>query len=308
IELSSIIEASVDAVRPAAEAKNIRLQVLLDSGADAVSGDADRLQQIVWNLLTNAVKFTPKDGRVQVRLERVNSHVEITVSDTGKGIEPEFLPHVFDRFRQADQSSTRRYGGLGLGLSIVRQLTEMHGGSVSAQSEGEGKGTSFTVKLPRRISVPSMEKTGEARVHPTAGGSFKFECAPELSGLSVLVVDDEADARELLRQILEGCGSQVITAGSAAEAIAAFENAPPDILVSDIGMPDEDGYSLIRRIRALPADKGGRTPAIALTAYARVEDRARALTAGFQVHVPKPIEPVELAAVVASLAGRIGQA
>jgi PAS domain S-box-containing protein len=308
IELSSIIEASVDAVRPAAEAKNIRLQVLLDSGADAVSGDADRLQQIVWNLLTNAVKFTPKDGRVQVRLERVNSHVEITVSDTGKGIEPEFLPHVFDRFRQADQSSTRRYGGLGLGLSIVRQLTEMHGGSVSAQSEGEGKGTSFTVKLPRRISVPSMEKTGEARVHPTAGGSFKFECAPELSGLSVLVVDDEADARELLRQILEGCGSQVITAGSAAEAIAAFENAPPDILVSDIGMPDEDGYSLIRRIRALPADKGGRTPAIALTAYARVEDRVRALTAGFQVHVPKPIEPVELAAVVASLAGRIGQA
>jgi len=309
IELSSVIEAAVDAVRPAAEAKDIRLQILLDTKAGPVSGDADRLQQIFWNLLSNAVKFTPKGGRVQVRLERVNSHVEITVSDSGEGIEPEFLPHVFDRFRQADQTTTRRQGGLGLGLSIVRQLVEMHGGTVHAESEGEGKGTNFIVNLPRLAATPINEKRKEERVHPTASEEFiSLDCAPELSGLRILVVDDEADARELLKEVLEMCSAEVTTTSTATEALFALENENFDVLVSDIGMPEEDGYTLIKKVRSLPKDKGGRIPAVALTAYARVEDRVRALTAGFQVHVPKPVEPVELAAVVASLAKGLGEA
>jgi PAS domain S-box-containing protein len=305
VELPAVIEAAVDVVRPAAKAKNIRLQTLLDTATGAISGDADRLQQVVWNLLTNAVKFTPKDGRVQIRLERVNSHVELIVSDTGKGIAPEFLPSVFDRFRQADQTSTRRQGGLGLGLSIARQIVEMHGGTVQVESEGEGKGASFVVKLPLSITVPHTEINSEGRVHPTASKELvSLDCAPELKDLRVLVVDDEEDSREMLRQILEHCGSIVTAAGSAADALAAIEKQTPDVLISDIGMPDEDGYSLIAKIRSLSKEKGGRIPAIALTAYARVEDRVRALRAGFQVHVPKPVEPVELAAVVASVAGR----
>ena len=306
VDLSAVIEAAVDAVRPAAEAKEIRLQVLLDPSAGAVSGDADRLQQVIWNLLTNAVKFTPKGGRVQVRLERVNSHVEIIVGDTGQGVAPEFLPHVFDRFRQADQSSTRKHGGLGLGLSIVRQLVEQHGGTVRAESEGVGRGTTFTVKLARLVTVERRESERRERVHPTAGGRIPFNCAPSLEGLKVLVVDDEPDTREMIRAVLERCSSVVTTAGSAAEARVAFARTRPDVLVCDIGMPGEDGYAVIGSVRALPAEEGGRTPAIALTAYARVEDRVRALMAGFQVHVPKPVEPMELAALVASLAGRTG--
>jgi hypothetical protein len=306
VDLSAVIEAAVDAVRPAAEAKEIRLQVLLDPSAGAVSGDADRLQQVIWNLLTNAVKFTPKGGRVQVRLERVNSHVEIIVGDTGQGVAPEFLPHVFDRFRQADQSSTRKHGGLGLGLSIVRQLVEQHGGTVRAESEGVGRGTTFTVKLARLVTVERRESERRERVHPTAGGRIPFNCAPSLEGLKVLVVDDEPDTREMIRAVLERCSSVVTTAGSAAEAREAFARTRPDVLVCDIGMPGEDGYAVIGSVRALPAEEGGRTPAIALTAYARVEDRVRALMAGFQVHVPKPVEPMELAALVASLAGRTG--
>ncbi len=304
IELAQVIEAAVGAARPAAEAKGIRLQVLLDPQAGTVSGDADRLQQVVWNLLTNAVKFTPKGGRVQIRLERVNSHVEITVSDTGKGIDAEFLPHVFDRFRQADQKSTRAHGGLGLGLSIVRQLVELHGGSVHAESEGAGRGATFVVQLPLLVMRREVEK--QERRHPTAGGGRALDCPPQLDHLRVLIVDDEDDTRDLLRAVLEQCGSEVVTAGSVREALEALERSKPDVLVSDIGMPEEDGYALISKVRALSAERGGKVPAIALTAYARMEDRVRVLMAGFQVHLPKPVEPVELVAIVASLAGRTG--
>jgi signal transduction histidine kinase/ActR/RegA family two-component response regulator len=309
VDLAAVVEAVIDSLRPTAEARSIRLQPLLDPQAGPVSGDADRLQQVVWNLVSNAIKFTPKGGRVQIVLARVNSHVEITVSDTGKGISAEFLPHVFDRFRQADGSTTRRQGGLGLGLSIVRQLVELHGGTVSVESNGEGQGATFTVQLPSIVTRRSDEAgDGWRRRHPTAGGdAASFDCPPSLAGLRVLVVDDEADTRGMLRKVLEGCGSEVTTAGSAAEALAAIAHTKPDIIISDIGMPEEDGYQLISKMRALETGLADRIPAIALTAYARVEDRVRALTAGFQVHVPKPIEPAELVAVVASLTGRTGK-
>ena len=305
VELPTVIEAAVDAVRPAAEAKEIRLEVRLDPSAPPVSGDANRLQQVVWNLLTNAVKFTPRGGHVQVRLEQVNSHVEITVTDTGKGIRPEFLPHVFDRFRQADASITREHSGLGIGLAIVRHLVELHGGTVRAESAGEGQGSSFIVSLP--FMAARRELTKAEIVHPKVESHALLECPPSLNGLRVLVVDDEADTRDLVRVVLGQCGSEVTTLASAAEALKALEESKPDVLISDIGMPEEDGYSLIRKVRDLEFKRGGRIPAIALTAYARGEDRLRALTAGFQVHMPKPIEPVELIAVVASLAGRTGK-
>jgi CheY-like chemotaxis protein len=241
-------------------------------------------------------------------LERVDSHVEVIVSDTGRGIRPEFLPQVFDRFRQADQTTTRKEGGLGLGLSIARQLVEMHGGTVHVESEGEGRGASFTVKLPRLVTIQSPGKEQEKHVHPTISEDFvSIDCVPELTGLRILIVDDEADARELLRQVLEMCDAEVTTTSTAAEALDALGKDGYDVLVSDIGMPEADGYTLIGKVRALPAEKGGRIPAVALTAYARVEDRVRALTAGFQVHVPKPVEPVELIAVVASLAKGLGK-
>ncbi|HEX8636006.1 MAG TPA: ATP-binding protein [Pyrinomonadaceae bacterium] len=308
VDLGGVVGAVIDALRPTAEAKAIRLHALLDPQAGPVSGDTDRLQQVVWNLLSNAIKFTPKGGRVQVRLERVNSHVEIIVSDSGKGISAEFLPHVFDRFRQADGTSTRKQGGLGLGLSIVRQLVELHGGTVSVESGGEGQGATFVVQLPQMIARRQEDADAPLlRRHPTAGGAgVSFDCPPSLKGLRVLVVDDEPDTRLLLRTVLERCDSEVTTAGSAGEALAAFSKSKPDILISDIGMPGEDGYEFIVKLRAAEAGSGGRVPAIALTAYARVEDRVRALNAGFQVHVPKPIEPIELLAVVASLAGRTG--
>ncbi|MGH9901582.1 MAG: ATP-binding response regulator [Pyrinomonadaceae bacterium] len=305
VELPPLIEAAAESVRPAAEAKNIRLQTLLDPQAGPISGDADRLQQVVWNLLTNAVKFTPKGGRVQVRLQRINSHVEIAVSDSGIGVSLEFLPHVFDRFRQADAATTRTHGGLGLGLSIVRQLVELHGGTVHAASEGEGKGTTFTVSLPF-LAIRSEPGAAE-RVHPAVSDSGLLDCPPSLEGLRVLVVDDEADTRELLRAVLESCGSEVTTAASAAAALEALERERPDVLVSDLGMPEEDGYSLIAKVRALPAGRGGQTPAAALTAYTRAEDRMRVLRAGFQIHLPKPVEPAELVTVVANLAGRVGR-
>ncbi len=304
VHLDRLIDAAIEAVRPAAEAKGIRLQSLVDPAAGLVSGDAGRLQQVFWNLLSNSVKFTPKNGRVQIRLERVNSHVEISVTDTGNGIAPEFIPYVFDRFRQADQATTRVQGGLGLGLSIVRQIVEMHGGTVSVESEGEGKGSTFTVMLPRLAAVPRHREIVDARKHPKASDDdfVAIDCAPELDGLRVLVVDDEADARDLLREVLEVCGSDVVTTSTAAEALETLRTGKFDVLVSDIGMPNEDGYTLIEKVRALTDAEGGRTPAIALTAYARVEDRIRALKSGFQAHLPKPVEPVELAAVVASLA------
>jgi PAS domain S-box-containing protein len=303
IDLLAVVNAAIDSIRPAADAKGIRLHFMLDPAAGPISGDADRLQQIVWNLLTNAIKFTPKGGRIQVLVKRINSHVEIEVSDSGAGISTEFLPFVFDRFRQADASTTRLHGGLGLGLSIVRQLVELHGGTAKVSSEGEGKGATFTIVLPF-VSVisPQHEPAG---FHPTVSDEeAPLEDLPSLQGLKVLVVDDEEDTRELIREVLRDCGSEVITARSVAEALAALETHRPDILISDLGMPDEDGYSLISKIRALPPERGGKTPAAALTAYARTEDRMRILRAGFQFHLPKPVDSAELVTVVASLAGR----
>jgi PAS domain S-box-containing protein len=302
----TFIDAAVEAVSPAAEAKGVRLQKVIDTGVETVMGDPARLQQVVWNLLTNAVKFTPRGGRVQVRLERVNSQVEIAVADTGSGIDPEFLPHVFERFRQADQRTTRSHGGLGLGLAIVRHLVELHGGSVRADSGGEGTGSTFTVTLPVAL-IHRREEAGE-RVHPAAREAMPaHECPERLDGLRVLVVDDEQDARELLAAGLGQCGAVVTTASSAGEALEALSGGKFGVLISDIGMPGEDGYELIRRVRALPPEAGGRTPAVALTAYARTEDRLRAMRAGFEMHVAKPVELTELIVVIANLARRGGQ-
>ncbi len=298
------IEAAVETVRPAADAKGIHLEKLLDPSAGPINGDPQRLQQIVWNLLSNAIKFTPKDGKVQVLLERVDSHVEISVADTGIGIDAQFLPHVFERFRQADASTTRRFGGLGLGLSIVKHLVELHGGTVQVRSGGENRGTTFTVRLP--VTALHRIHGDAARVHPRSPGltptaTFK---PVDLAGIKVLVVDDEPDARELIQRVLMDCGAEVHMAASSAEALRLVEKERPDVLVSDIGMPDVDGYELLRRVRALGPGRGGNLPAIALTAFARSEDRTRALRAGFQVHVSKPVEPPELVATVANAAGR----
>lgn len=302
VDLINVVNAAIDSIRPAADAKGIRLQTILDPAAGPISGDADRLQQIVWNLLTNAVKFTPKGGKIQIKLQRIDSHVEIMVSDSGIGISKEFLPYVFDRFRQADASTTRIHGGLGLGLSIVHQLVDLHGGTVGVASEGEGKGATFTITLPF-VGVVSQKETDA--VNPAQNEELiSFEGLPSLQGLKVLVVDDEPDTRELIREVLRECGSEVITSRSAAEALEALEQYKPDILISDLGMPDEDGYSLISKIRALPAERGGQIPAAALTAYARAEDRMRVLRSGFQFHLPKPVDSAELVTVVASLAGR----
>jgi CheY-like chemotaxis protein/anti-sigma regulatory factor (Ser/Thr protein kinase) len=275
----------------------------MDTGVVSVAGDPARLQQVVWNLLSNAIKFTPRGGKVQVRLERINSHLEIAVSDTGAGIKAEFLPHVFERFRQADQKTTRQHGGLGLGLAIVRHIVELHGGTVEANSQGEGQGATFVVKLP---IVPVYRRDNPAeRVHPAARDTLpSYECPERLEGLKVLVVDDEIDTREVLKVGIGQCGAEVVTAGSAQEALEAIEAERPDLLISDIGMPGEDGYELIRKVRALPAGRGGKIPAIALTAYARTEDRLRALRAGYQMHISKPVELSELMAVMASLIGR----
>ncbi len=303
VDPNFFIEAAVESVRPAAEAKGVRVQKIMDTGVVSVAGDPVRLQQVVWNLLSNALKFTPKGGRVQVKLERINSHIEIAVSDNGAGIAPEFLPHVFDRFRQADQKTTRQHGGLGLGLAIVRHLVELHGGTVKAESEGIGLGSTFTVLLPVAPVFQSDNLTG--RIHPAARDLLpSYEYPERLDALKVLVVDDEPDTRELLKFGLSQCGAHVTVVGTAREAIEAFAADAPDLLISDIGMPDEDGYELIRKIRALNADEGGVVPAIALTAYARTEDRLQALRAGYQMHVPKPVELAELVAVAASLVRR----
>ncbi|HWP42244.1 MAG TPA: ATP-binding protein [Blastocatellia bacterium] len=303
IDLVSLIESALDSVRPAAAARGIQLQVDLDPRAGPVSGDPDRLQQVLWNLLSNAIKFTPGEGRVQVQLSRVDSQAEIRVSDTGKGISPDFLPYVFDRFRQADSTLTRRHGGLGLGLAIVRHLVELHGGNVHVHSDGEGKGAVFTVRLPLMIAHDAKRRFVQA----TGADQAYFECPPELKDVRVLVVDDEAGVLDLLAAVLSQCGSHVTTVRSAAEAINALQHAQADILVSDIQMPDEDGYSLIRRVRATDNERGRRLPAIALTAHASTEDRLRALVAGYDSHVAKPVEPAELIAVVASIAGRIAR-
>jgi len=292
------IEPAVESVRVAADAKEVALEIDLDPSLGPVLGDASRLQQVAWNLLANAVKFTPKGGRVRVTSRRVGPYVELRFRDTGRGVSPEFLPYMFDRFRQADGSSTRAQGGLGLGLAIVKHLVELHGGTIEAQSDGEGRGAEFTIRLPTpEVAPPAAQRQADTPSHPSLG----FDCPPEVVGLRVLVVEDEPDTRNLLVMLLELCQAQVVGAASAAEARELLARAAPDVIISDIGMPGGDGYALIRDVRAMPHDRGGRLPAIALTAYARAEDRARALRAGFDEHLPKPIEPRELVRVIALL-------
>jgi PAS domain S-box-containing protein len=296
------IESGIDSVRPMADAKGVTLLAILDERAGPISGDAGRLQQIVWNLLSNAIKFTARGGTVQIRLECIESHLEIVVSDTGEGIGPEFLPYVFDRFRQADASAARFRGGLGLGLAIVRHLVELHGGVITADSAGKGKGATFTIQLPLR-PVHAL-RDDERRVYPGADtdpwGRPAGE-APSLAGARILIVDDEIDAREVLREVLERCGAEVKDAPSAAHAIEIVKEWRPTVMVSDIGLPGEDGYALIRKVREWERGAGVWTPAVALTAYARNEDRMRALIAGYQLHIAKPIDPLELALVVAGI-------
>jgi signal transduction histidine kinase/ActR/RegA family two-component response regulator len=296
VELDEVVSNSIDVVRPAANAKSIRLTYEFEPGAKTISGDSARLQQVAWNLLSNAVKFTPEGGEVRVRLTREDARVRFAVSDTGKGIAAEFLPHVFDRFRQADSATTRAYGGLGLGLAIVRHLAELHGGTVQAESDGEGRGSTFSVTFPLAHAdacACAPERTGETSV-----GAVRTE---GLAGVRVLVVDDELDTRRLISTVIAQSGAEVTACASAGEALEKLKTWRPHILMSDIGMPGEDGYAFIRQVRALPAERGGRTPAAALTAYARDEDRTRALAAGFQLHIAKPFSPGDLIAAVADL-------
>jgi signal transduction histidine kinase/CheY-like chemotaxis protein len=300
IELPSIIKAVMDSLRLAADSKGIRLQTELASQSRPISGDPDRLQQVTWNLLSNSIKFTPTGGNVQVRLEELDSHIQLTVSDTGKGIAPEFLPRVFNRFSQADSSITRKQGGLGLGLAIVRHLVELHGGTIRAQSPGEGQGATFVVRLP--LSPVYSEQSGSEPGYPVASGKVPVEYPPVLSGLQILAVDDEPDVREFLAVCLEKSGAEVRAVASAAEALEVLKRWQPSVLVADIGMPEEDGYTLIQKIRTHELGGLARIPAVALTAYAQAEDRRQALSAGYQVHVPKPVEPAELIAVIADLA------
>jgi PAS domain S-box-containing protein len=305
VEPTAFIEAALDTVRPSATARGIRIETLLDSTAGPVAGDPSRLQQVMWNLLSNAIKFTERGGKLQVLLERVNSHIEITVADTGAGISAEFLPFVFDRFRQADASTTRRHGGLGLGLSIVKHLVELHGGSVRVASAGPGKGATFSVQLPVVVVQRTMS---DSRRHPSAPPPIATAFgALDLSNVRVLVVDDEADARDLIRQVLVDCDATVFVAASANEALPMLGEHRPHVLVSDIGMPEVDGYEFLRRVRLLERERGGRIPAIALTAFARSEDRTRALRAGFLLHIAKPVDPSELVATIASVLGHTAQ-
>ncbi len=304
VDFSSVINAAIDSVQLAAESKGIQLEVTLDPSARRVLGDPSRLQQVVWNLLSNAIKFTPAGGRVQVRLERAGADAQISVSDTGEGINSEFLPFIFDRFRQADGSSTRKHGGLGLGLAIVRHLVEQHGGTVSADSLGKGQGTTFTLRLPlaaaQKVEKGRRKKTESLLPSEPTGAQLKP--LPSLEGVEVLIVDDEQDTLNMLAVMLTEYRAKVQTASSASEALEVLQWYKPDVLVSDLAMPDEDGYSLIGKVRALAEEDGRRIPAVALTAYVRIEDRVRALSAGFNMFVPKPVEPSELITAIANLA------
>lgn len=295
VDLPSIVERALDAFKPAAETKNIQIESTVESDFPMISGDPERLQQIIWNLLSNAVKFTPNGGRIHIHLKRLSSLVEISVRDSGIGIDPQFTPFVFDRFRQANSASTRNHGGLGLGLNIVRELVNLHDGRVQVFSEGAGKGATFVVTLP----IGSLQN-----LEPHAAQTNFLGVPKALGGLKGLIVDDEADTRDFVRVVLESCGSEVATASSVSEALDLLESNRLDFLISDLGMPSEDGYELIRRVRGLPAERGGDTPAAALTAYARPDDRYRALRAGFQVFIAKPIDPETLVSTVASLMQR----
>ena len=307
VDPASVIEAALEAIRPAAENKQVTVESKLDSQPVKVFVDPQRFQQIVWNLLSNAVKFTPRGGRVEVVIGGSESQIEITVSDTGQGISPDFLPYVFDRFRQAEGSTTRKYGGLGLGLAIVRHLVELHGGKVTADSPGEGQGATFTVNLP----IPALHREAPPELEAVSTDEeddrLLLEHAPSLTGLRVLVVDDEPDARDLLAVVLGQRGAQVTTADSAATALETLNAQPFDVLISDIQMPGVDGYDLIRRLRSVEAGRGQFIPAVALTAHARAKDRARVLAAGFQMHVSKPVSAAELIIGVASLIGTTGR-
>jgi signal transduction histidine kinase/CheY-like chemotaxis protein len=306
IEPVTFIEAALETVRPAALAKNIELARTLAPDACPVTGDPNRLQQVMWNLLSNAVKFTPAGGRVEVTLERANGEAVIRVTDSGIGIKPDFLPFVFDRFRQADASTTRHHGGLGLGLSIARQLVELQGGIIDVDSKGDGKGATFTLRFPlRRAAAPALQKASSGSGAPSASAAA-FD-AIDLAGLRVLVVDDVPDALELTSQVLAACGATVLVAASAQEALAMVESERPAVLISDIGMPDVDGFELLRRVRRLGAQRGGAVPAIALTAFTRQQDRVNALQAGFTAYVAKPVDAADLIATVAALvAPRVG--
>ena len=312
VNLALVIDAAIEAVRAPAEAKNIQINSLFEHKIMLVSGDSTRLQQIIWNLMSNAIKFTPKGGQVDVRVTRDNSNAKIIISDNGQGISPEFLPYIFERFRQADASITRSHGGLGLGLAIVRHLVELHGGRIWAESEGEGQGSKFMITLPLRAIRDDVAGVEEAVLAIKDRDISKEDSPPKspgiLNGLSVLIVDDEPDTRDLVTMVLAESGAKVTAVGSAKEAfeiiVGYTGEKRPDILISDIGMPEEDGYSLIRKIRKLPAAQGGQIPAAALTAYARVQERKKVLEAGFQIHIPKPVDPVELVRMMASFAGR----
>jgi PAS domain S-box-containing protein len=304
VEMVPILEAAIDTVRPAAAARGIEIAAAFPPHGGAVAGDAGRLQQVFWNLLTNAVKFTPDGGRVEVRLGSADGRLVVRVKDTGKGIDPEFLPHVFERFRQADSSTTRVHGGMGLGLAIVRHLVEAHGGTVEGESPGPGMGATFSVSLPN-VQARSRPRAEPARALLRAAAALSP--APALDGLRVLIVDDDADTLEVIRQLLEHAGAAVHAANCVEDALRSLERHRPDVLVSDIGMPGQDGYSLIRRVRALPPERGGLTPAAALTAFTQTEHRQEALGAGYQLYLAKPIGPAELAAAVARLAGRAAE-
>jgi PAS domain S-box-containing protein len=298
VPMADVIRGAIESAQPAADAKGVRLESVLDARRGVVSGDAGRLQQVIWNLLSNAIKFTSKGGKVQVLLERVNSHIEVTVSDTGIGISPDFLPHVFGRFTQQDSTPARKYGGLGLGLAISKQLVELHGGSIHAKSAGEGRGAAFIVRLPLVLVEPADGQESAAG----EGGEIQT-ALPDLQGVHVLVVDDEGDARELVRDVLQGQGASVTTVASAEEALAFLHSSKPDVIVSDVGMPGTDGYQLMRTYREREP-KGRIIPALALTAFARAEDRKRAMLAGYQAHLAKPFDIAELVLTVASLLHR----
>jgi len=300
VDAVRVVGAAIESAKPAIGAKHIELDVSLDPNAGQVLGDASRVQQVIWNLLSNATKFTGQGGKISVQVRRVESSVEIAVSDTGQGMAPEFLPFVFDRFRQADGSFARRHGGLGLGLSIARHLVELHGGTIAVDSAGVGQGSTFVVQLPcvgtRTTPLPMSSGAPSAEFRPP-----RELAAPELRGVRVLVVDDDDDSRDLVVSILQKCQAIAVSASSAEQALSLIVSERPDVIVSDIGMPGMDGYELMRAIRALPDEHAQRVPAVAVTAYARSEDRQRALAEGFQLHLAKPIEPAAFASAVARL-------
>jgi len=298
VDLRDVIEEVLDSVRPGAAAKGVRLHALLESPGAPINGDPDRLRQVVWNLLSNAVKFTPRGGRVEIKAQRVRSHAEIVVADTGQGIHADLLPYVFDRLRQGDSTTTRTHGGTGIGLALVRHLVELHGGSVFAESAGEGQGATFVVKLPLLVA--------DVREHPIASQEMS-PGAISLTGVRVLVVDDDPAAMDMVVAMLVQSGAAARGSDSAASALRTIAQWRPDVLISDIEMPGEDGYTLIRKVRALSPDSGGKTPAVALTAFSRPEDRIRSFRAGFSIHLSKPVDPDELIAVIANLAGRANE-